>query len=175
MISPPVIPELAAHLVEDVLRDELLNAAVRPTTSDHHTRMAQIINGLDPADAEDVIQKLLESSPEEAKIIKGMLFSFNDLPKLSQRARALLFDKVSTDVVVLALRGVDMEFRDVALSSLASRARRLVESELSNPSNAPARETAKARKQIADLVLEMVRRDEITISSPDQRPDTQEA
>ena len=67
-----------------------------------------------------------------------MLFSFDDLPRLSQRARAMLFDKVATEVVVLALRGTEAEFRDAVLSAMASRSRRLVESELSSGSNRAA-------------------------------------
>ena len=63
-------------------------------------------------------------------MVMKMLFSFDDLPRLSQRSRATLFDKLQTETVVLALRGTEADFRDVVLSAMASRSRRLVESEL---------------------------------------------
>ena len=70
---------------------------------------------------------------------------------------------MAVDTVILSLRGVDEAFRDVALSSMASRSRRLVEGELANGADVPQRDIAKARKQIADLVLAMAQRNEIEI------------
>ena len=129
-------------------------------------RIAGIINNLDSEAAEDVMREIGERKPKDAAIIKTMLFSFNDLPKLSGRARALLFDRASIDIVVMALRGTEAEFRDVVLSSMPSRGRRLVESELSSGGSAPAREVAKARKAIAGIVLDMAARNEIDLAAP---------
>ena len=64
-----------------------------------------------------------------------------------------------------SLKGTEAEFRDAVLSSLTSRARRLVESELENGAPVSQREIVKARRAIADLVLEMVQRNEIEISA----------
>ena len=50
------------------------------------------------------------------------------------------------------------------LSSLTSRARRLVESELDDGAAVSPRDVAKARRMIADLVLEMAQRNEIEIA-----------
>jgi flagellar motor switch protein FliG len=95
-----------------------------------------------------------------------MLFTFHDLPKLSERARALLFDRASIDIVVMALRGTDAEFRDAVLSSMPSRGRRLVEGELNSGAVASPQEIAKARKAIADIVLGMASRNEIELRAP---------
>jgi flagellar motor switch protein FliG len=100
-------------------------------------------------------------------MVKALLFSFNDLPRLPQRARAALFDKVSTDVVVMALRGTDAEFREPVLSAMASRSRRLVEGELASPGAASAADTSKARKQIVDLVLKMAQKGEVELPQGD--------
>ena len=112
------------------------------------------------------MRALEQASPKDAAIVKGMLFSFNDLPRLSERARALLFDRASIDIVVMALRGTDAEFRDTVLSSMPSRGRRLVEGELSSGANAPPRDITKARKAIADIVLGMASRNEIELGGP---------
>ncbi len=95
-----------------------------------------------------------------------MLFTFNDLPRLSDRARALLFDRASIDIVVMSLRGSDPDFRNAVLSSMPSRGRRLVEGELASGASAPARDVAKARKAIADIVLGMAARNEIELGAP---------
>ena len=131
MISRPSISEEAQRVIEDAVRKDTGElSTARASGLDNHTRIAEIINNLEPLEARDVMQTLVAARPKEAKIVMKMLFSFDDLPRLSQRARATLFDKLATEVVVLALRGTDAEFRDVVLSSMASRARRLVEGEL---------------------------------------------
>jgi len=54
-----------------------------------------------------------------------------------------VFDKIPTERVVLALIGTEAAFRDAVLSSLTSRARRLVESELESGADVPPRERAR--------------------------------
>ena len=164
LMAPQEVTPLAANLVESALH-QLLKApkAASGGPADGRSRIAGIINNLDPEAAEDVMRAIGEARPEEAAILKTMLFTFNDLPKLSERARALLFDRTSIDIVVMALRGTDTEFRNAVLSSMPSRGRRLVEGELSAGAPAPQRDIAKARKTIADIVLGMASRNEIEL------------
>jgi flagellar motor switch protein FliG len=74
-----------------------------------------------------------------------------------------LFDRASIDIVVMALRGTDPDFRDAVLSSMPSRGRRLVEGELNSGAFAPPQDVAKARK---DIVLGMASRNEIELGGP---------
>jgi flagellar motor switch protein FliG len=167
MISRPEVSPDVQRVIEEAVRADIAMLTARGSGSDSHARIAEIINNLEPLEAREVVKSLVATRPKEARIVMKMLFSFDDLPRLSQRARATVFDKVATETVVLALRGTDAGFRDAVLSSMASRARRLVEGELSTGSNAPPREVAKARKQIVDLVLKMAQRNEIEIAPPE--------
>ena len=168
MVSRPTISAEAQSVVEEALRKDLSVLTARAAGLDNHARVADIINNLEPLDAREVMQNLAAARPNEAKLVKKMLFSFDDLPHLSERARALVFDKLQTDVVVLALRGTDSEFRSVALSAMASRTRRLVESELNSSATALPRDIAKARRQVVELVLKMAQRNEIEIAPSEE-------
>jgi flagellar motor switch protein FliG len=167
MISLEPVQETTQRAIEDVLQSDLLNATARQGGANPHSKMANLINQLDPAEMEDVLQSLTLARPKEAEQLKKLLFSFDDMLKLSAKSRSALLDKVPTEQVVLALRGCEQAFRDGVLSSLTSRARRLVESELDDGSVVPPRDITKARRAIADLVLEMAQRNEIEISAPD--------
>src|SRR5208337_4141291 len=166
LVAPPEVTPLARQRVEDGLREMLTHANARSGETDGRSLIAGIINNLDPEDAEDVMRAIGKARPKDAAILKTMLFSFNDLPRLSERARALLFDRASIDIVVMALRGTDADFRNSVLSSMPSRGRRLVEGELSSSASAPARDIAKARKAIAEIVLGMAARNEIELGAP---------
>ena len=166
LAAPLEVTPLVAGLIEEAVGQALKQAPKSAAGAEGRTRLAGIINGLDPEEAEDAMRALEQARPKDAAIVKTMLFSFNDLPRLSERARALLFDRASIDIVVMALRGTDAEFRDTVLSSMPSRGRRLVEGELSSGASAPPRDVAKARKAIAEIVLGMASRNEIELGRP---------
>ncbi len=171
LIAPHAISARAVELVEAALKSMLKTSAAGEGAAGGPTLIAGIINNLEPEAAEDVMRTIGETRPKEAAALKRMLFSFNDLPRLSDRARALLFDRASTEIVVMALRGTDSDFRTAILSSMPSRGRRLVEGELTSGAFAPARDIAKARKAIADIVLAMAGRNEIDLGEPDDDAD----
>jgi flagellar motor switch protein FliG len=171
MISPVALSEAAARVIEEALFQDLLGPASKSASGSECARVANIINALESSDFEKVLTDIKQDYPNEARLITRMIFSFDDLPRLSKRALTIVFDKVPTELVVLALRGTDAEFRSLVLSTLASRSRRLVESELSSPSAALPRDIAKARKDITALVLSLAQRNEIELPSPDDDPD----
>jgi flagellar motor switch protein FliG len=166
LVAPLDVTPLAARLIEESVGNALKRPPKSAAGADGRSRLAGIINGLDPEEAEDAMRALEQARPKDAAFVKTILFSFNDLPRLSERARALLFDRASIDIVVMALRGTDGDFRNTVLSSMPSRGRRLVEGELSSGADAPPRDIAKARKAIADIVLGMASRNEIELSGP---------
>ncbi len=165
MIGPGDVSVEAQRIVETTLQEDLLKSAARATGGDSRARIADIVNRLEPTDVEDVIQSITVTQPKDAAILKKMLFTFDDLVNLSNRARAVLFDNLQTETIVMALRGTEPAFRDAVLASMASRARRLVESELSNGASASQRDIAKARRTISDTVLRMAQRGEIEIGA----------
>jgi flagellar motor switch protein FliG len=166
LVAPLDVTPLTARVIEEAVGSALKQAPKAAADVGGRSRLAGIINGLDAPEAEDAMRALEQACPKDAAIVKTMLFSFNDLPRLSERARALLFDRASIDIVVMALRGTDADFRDTVLSSMPSRGRRLVEGELSSGANAPPRDIAKARKAIAEIVLGMASRNEIELGGP---------
>ncbi len=167
MLSFKPLMEPPVRILEGALQEDLLVNVARNTNSDSHSRIANIINKMERNQMDDVLQSLAESRPKEAEVLKGLLFTFDDIVNLSPKARSTLFDAVPTERVVLALKGTEAEFRDLVLSSLASRAKRMVEAELTNGDPAPQRDVLKARRAIADLVLEMAEKGQIELNSPD--------
>ena len=154
----------AMYILESVLQEDLLHNIARKTGADANARVADIINKLERDQVEEVLQSLAEDRPKAAEILRGLLFTFDDIVKLSTRARAILFDQVPSDRIVIALKGTDTAFREVVLSALSARARRLVEAELSTTGPVQQKDVQKARRMIADLVLELAEKGTIEIS-----------
>lgn len=148
-VSEPMIKQLETILLEDLIKP------AGKTAANVHARMADIINRLDREQVDSVLASLTEQAPDTAEIIKSLLFNFEDIVKLSVKARLVLFEKVPAETVILALRGCEGELRDMILASLAARARRMVEQELAAEQAADMREVLKARRAIADTVLDL--------------------
>jgi flagellar motor switch protein FliG len=164
MLTTRDAEEVAVDVVEDVLREELV-ASSSDSAAETHAGIANILNKLDKSQSEEALKTLAESRPSDAETLKGMMFSFDDLVNLPQSVRTVIFDQVPIERVVLALRGTDIQLQSAVLSSLASRARRMVESELQNGAGSP-REAAEARRLIVDIVLKMAARGAIDLKAP---------
>ena len=168
MLSIKPVIEETMRVLERTLHEDFMMNFSRNMGADSHARIADIINKMERDHMENVLQSLAETRPKSAEILKGLLFTFDDIVKLTPRNRTALFDKVPTDKAVMALKGSDLAFREIILQSLASRVRRMVEQELANGQAATQREVAEARRAITDLALEMAGRGEIEIKNDEE-------
>ncbi len=166
----PIVEDTVAIAERTLHEDFMLNFS-RNMGADTHARMADILNKMERQDMEDALEGIKKVKPESAEMLKGLLFTFDDIINLAPRARQAIFDQIPTERVVLALKGTDLDFRDAILSSLATRARRIVENELATSEPSPQRDVLEARRVIADLALDMAGRGEIELNS-DQDDDT---
>lgn len=154
LVSKPV-RDPVLRVLESVLQEELFAGSGGPSTSEMNARVAGIINQLERDQIEEILQGLSDSEPVLAEQLKSLVFSFEDIAKLSQRARSILFDQLPTERVILALRGADATIRDCVLPCLSNRTRRMVEAELASSANPPKRDIANAQRQIAETVLRL--------------------
>jgi flagellar motor switch protein FliG len=150
-------------VVQARLAKELLASA----GSGSRTGIADILNRLDKTQSDAVLQSLAEVRPDDAKALKSLLFSFEDLATLPPPARTAVFDQVPIDRLVLALNGTDAAFQNTILSALASRSRRMVEAELQNATAPPARDIAEARRGIVATVLKLIAKGDIQLQASD--------
>jgi len=164
MLNLKPVAEQPGAIVEKVLYEGFTLNLSRNKGADTHARMADILNKMDSQDMEEALGSLQRVRPESAELLKGLLFTFEDIVKLSPRARMAIFDQVPTDRLVLALKGTESLFRDQILSSLAARARRIVQQDLEGGEPALQREVVDARRAITDIALEMASRGEIELN-----------
>lgn len=168
MLSLKPMTDEAVRLIERILHDDLLTGAARRSGPDSTARVADIINQLDRSQMDEMLANLAETQPKTVEKLRSLLFTFDDVAQLDKKARMALFDAVPTDQVVLALSGTEEHFRDLILSSLAARARRMVEHELASDAAPAQRDIVKARRAIADRALAMIERGDIDAGRSEQ-------
>lgn len=163
MLGTKLIPDATMRLIETGLQDDLLGAKRGGAPVDPSIRFADMINKMERQEMDEILDVLTEARPDLAEAVRQRIFTFEDIVKLTGKARGILFDKVAAEKLVLALRGTDDEFREVVLSSLASRARRMVEGELKSGGTVNPKEVSAARRLIADTVLELADKGQIEL------------
>jgi flagellar motor switch protein FliG len=163
----PIVDE-ALRIVEKTLHEDLTLNFARNLGADTYTKVADIINKMERGHIEDILKSLSEKRPKSAEVLKELLFTFDDVVNLTQKARTMIFDQVPTDRIVVALKGTDRAFRELILTSLASRVRRVVEHELAlgEPSN--QRDVLEARRVITDLALDLSEKGEIELNPEEE-------
>ncbi|MBC2887589.1 flagellar motor switch protein FliG [Ochrobactrum sp. CM-21-5] len=158
----------AAEILEDVLRRDLLGRSEAGPVKAHHGQIANIFNQLDKSEMEELMASLQDLNRDDLNRIKAKLFTFEDIERLSQRARLLLFDEVQTEQIATALRGADARLQELVLSSLSTRGRRMVEMELgAEQGNITSQNIADARRTIARIAIDLSERGIITLD-PDE-------
>ena len=162
---PPVADAALRVLETRINQDLIINPP--PAADTGTSRMADIVNKMAPEHVEDLLRSLESERPEDAEALRAKLFSFDDLAAVPQKTRQMLFENVSSDKIVLALAGTDEMFRANVLSSLAARARRLVENELNNAGNVPTKDVMAARRLITATLLSMAERGEVELRASD--------
>lgn len=168
MLSIAHVMETPLQTLEETLREDLLAKVSRGKGPNIHARIADIINKLERQHMDEVLESLHQHRPKEAKIVRGLLFTFDDILKLSDVARTKLFDQVPPERTILALRGADPHLTSLILACVSSRSRRMIEQELASPGQIVAKEVVKARRAIADLALDMGERGLIEINSQEE-------
>ncbi len=150
----PLAPPMET-LFEEHVRLAYLPSAEAPEEGGSHILLADIMNLMDKQHSEALIESIRESQPRDAEKLQSLLFAFEDVAGLTQKARLVLFDQINAEVVTKALREIDGELKEAVLSALGARTRRMVEAELGQASETPSDEIIGARRIISSTALRL--------------------
>lgn len=165
MLTGRRVSDSVLRAIEDAIAGEMFGAGNAPSAAEIGARVASIVNQLESEQVSEILRSLDESEPALAAQLRTLVFSFEDIVKLGQRARLIVFDQAPTDRVILALRSGEAPLREVVLPCLSARTRRMVEAELASPVNPPRREILAAQRDIANLVLRLADQGLIELSA----------
>jgi flagellar motor switch protein FliG len=167
MLSIKPVLETPLKLLEGALKEDILYKSTRNAGPTIHGRLADIINKMDRKHMDEVLNDLEQHRPKEAELVRALLFTFDDIAKLSQPALLALFDQVPPERTIVALQGAEAHLRELILEAVPGRARRMIEQELATGKKALTKEVTKARRAIADLALEMIEKGIIELNTPE--------
>lgn len=164
MIAIGDVPQTALQIVEEQIRSTILTDKVQKDNSAGQVRVASVLNELGKDQVDEMLEDIAAAGTADLEQLRAKLFAFEDVIKLSQKARVTLFDGLSTEMVTMALRGAEAALAEAVLSSIGARSRRMIEAELAqDPGSLQMDDIVKARRSIASAAIRLAQEGAIEI------------
>jgi flagellar motor switch protein FliG len=149
--------------VEKTLRAEFMSNLARSTRRDAHEMMADIFNNLDRQAETRFIGSLEERNREAAERIKSLMFTFDDLQRLTPQAVQTLLRSVDKSKLPVALKGASEKLRELFFSNLSERAGKMLREEIESLGPIRLRDVDEAQSTIVVLAKDMAAQGQIEI------------
>ncbi len=152
--------------VEEVLRHRLTGVAEREYAATGGPKaLAGILNHAERSVERNVLDSLAGTDKELAEQVRGMLFVFEDIVKLEERAIQQLLREVDQKDLVLALRGAPEELKAVVMANMSERGAAMLQEEMEIQQPQRKRDIDAAQSRIVGVVRRLEEAGTIVIAS----------
>ena len=151
--------------VEKTLRSEFMSNLARSSRRDSHELMADIFNNLDRQNETRFLAGLEERNRESAERIKTLMFTFEDLGRLSGTSVQTLLRTIEKDKLPIALKGASDRIKELFLSNLSERASKMLREDMEALGPVKLRDVDEAQGGIVALAKELAAQGQIEIAS----------
>jgi flagellar motor switch protein FliG len=136
---------------------------IRKTSMGGVKTAAEIINMMGSQIETSVIDSIREFDAELAQKIMDKMFVFEDLLKLDGKSVQLVLKEVSTDALVVSLKGATNELRELVLANMSTRAAEALREDLESRGPMRLSEVESQQKEILKIVRRLADEGQIMI------------
>src|SRR5271168_1081672 len=152
--------------VEEVIRHKLTAVAEREYSAAGGVKtLAEILNHSDRTTERNVLEKLADEDKDLAEEVRGMLFVFEDIVKLEQRAVQQVLREADQKDLVLALRGAPENVKEIVLTNMSERGAEMLKEEMEIQPPQRKRDIDAAQSRIVAVVRLLEESGAIVIAS----------
>ncbi len=126
---------------------------------------ANIVNAMDSSKEAVVMTGIAEVDEELAERIKELMFVFDNLVDIDDRGIQTLLREISTDILVLALKGADEDLQDKIFKNMSKRAGEMLRDDLESTGPVRLSDVETAQKEILAAARRLAEAGEIVIDS----------
>ena len=126
--------------------------------------MADIFNNLDRQSETRFLAALEERNREAAERIKSLMFTFDDLIRLTPQAVQILLRSVEKDKLPIALKGASEKIREMFFKNMSERAGKILKDDIEALGPVRLRDVDEAQAGIVGLAKELAAQGSIEIA-----------
>jgi flagellar motor switch protein FliG len=164
--------ETSAQVVaqlEEVIRHKLTAVAEREYSAAGGTKtLAEILNHSDRTTERSVLENLASTDKELADEVRGMLFVFEDIVKLDERAVQQVLREVDQKDLVLALRGAPENVKELVMSNMSERGAAMLKEEMEVQQPQRKRDVDQAQSRVVAVIRQLEEAGTIVIAGGDE-------
>lgn len=125
------VPEEMLMAVDKVLQSQLIAMGGKEGRKVGGVQsVAEILNSVDRATEEEVLSEIEEQSSQMAEEIRNLMFVFDDVAGLDDRAIREALKEISNEDLTMALRGAKEDMREVFFRNMSERAGTMIREDL---------------------------------------------
>ncbi len=150
--------------VERTLRSEFMPNLASTSRRDSHEMMADIFNSLDRQSEARFVSALEERNREAADRIKALMFTFDDLQRLTPANVQSLLRSVDKAKLPIALKGASDKLRELFFGNLSERAGKMLREDIEALGPVKLRDVDEAQAAIVAMAKDLASQGVIEIS-----------
>ncbi len=158
--SPEVIRE-----IERVMEKNLAAILSQEfSTAGGVSALVEVLNRVDRATEKAILESLGDRDPELAEQIKNMMFIFEDIVHLDDRAVQQVLREVDTKELSLALKGVNEEVAQKVYHNMSKRAASMLQEEMEFMGPVRLKDVESSQQRIVNIIRQLEDQGEIIIA-----------
>ena len=158
-VQPGALQEL-----NDILEKQFSgNASSQTKAMGGYKVAAEIMNNLDSSLEADLMDSIKESDEDMGNQIQDLMFVFDNLREVEDRGIQALLREVSSEVLIIALKGADEELQEKIFKNMSKRAAELLRDDLEAKGPVKVSEVEGAQKEILTIARRMADAGEIML------------
>lgn len=159
-VQPSALQEL-----NDILEKQFAGSSASQTKQMGGVRCAaEIMNNLETAVETELMDSIRELDEDMGNQIQDLMFVFENLKTVDNQGIQTLLREVSSEVLILALKGADEELKDKIFSNMSRRAAELLQDDLEAKGPVRISEVEAAQREILTIARRMADAGEIVLS-----------
>ena len=156
----------ALHELDDILEKQFTgNNNVKSSSVGGTRAAANILNFMDASKGNQVMDVIKESDPDLGQKIEDLMFVFDNLVEVDDRGIQALLREVSSDSLIIALKGADEGIKEKILKNMSKRAAEMLREDLEAKGPVKLSEVEAAQKEILSIARRMSESGEIVLGS----------
>ena len=158
-VQPAALREL-----DDIMEKQLTGSdSVKSSVVGGVDAAASILNLMEGSISDAMMEDINESSPDLGQQIQDKMFVFDDLVSVDDRGIQTLLREVSTDQLLVALRGVDDRLKDKIFNNMSKRAAEMLRDDLEASPPTKLSEVELAQKDILSIAKKLADSGELSL------------
>jgi flagellar motor switch protein FliG len=158
-VHPSALQEL-----NDILEKQFSGNASSQTKQMGGTKVAaEIMNNMEGSMESELMEAIKETDEDLGAQIQDLMFVFEDLKNVDDRGIQAMLREVSSEVLILALKGSDEELKEKIFKNMSKRAAELLRDDLESKGPVRVSEVEGAQKEILLIARRMADSGEIQL------------